>query len=75
MTNEVYERAKQLKDDIKAIDRQVKEVEKDHRWITTSTPNYKNDGASSLQFQKELVVWLKQTRDRYQKEFDDLDCN
>lgn len=74
MTNEIYEKAKQLKEDIKSINRQVNEVEKEHHWITTSTPNCNNDGASSLRFQKELVDWLKQTMERYQKEFDELIC-
>ena len=74
MTDEIYEKAKQLKDDIKSINRQVNEVEKERHWITTSTPNYNDDGALSRRFQKELVDWLKQTMERYQKEFDELCC-
>ena len=73
MTTDTYKKAKRLLEDIEAIDKQLKEVEQNHHWITTSTPNRQLDGASSLVFQKELVNWLKYTRDKYQKEFDELE--
>ena len=73
MTDEIFEKAKQLKNDIKAIKYQVEEKEKHHHWITTSTPNHK-DGASSMRFQEELLDWLKHKIDEYQKEFDELKC-
>ena len=72
MTPEIYDRAKELQNDIKAIDRQLKEVEENHHWITTSTPMRKDQGASSVRFQTDLVKWLRETRDNYQKEFNEL---
>lgn len=71
MTKDTYTKAKRLIEDIEAIDRQLEEVEKKKHWITTSTPR-KLEGASSYQFQKDLVNWLKQIREQYQKEFDEL---
>ena len=72
MTDEIYEKALQLKTDIKAISTQINEVEAYRHWITTSTPNHKDGGPWSLRFQKDLIDWLKNTMNRYQKEFDEL---
>ena len=72
MTPEIYDRAKQLQNDIKAINKQLKEVEEKRHWITTSTPDRNFEGASSVRFQRDLVKWLEETRDNYQKEFNEL---
>lgn len=71
MTVEVYEKAKDLIEDIEMIGRQLKEIETKHHWITTSTPNFPS-GPYSDRFQKDLHAWLKQIRGQYQKEFDEL---
>lgn len=71
MTKETYEKAETLLNDIKNISRQVKEVEKDHHWIITITPDNK-DVCYSVRFQKELIEWLKSKKEEYQKEFDEL---
>ena len=70
MTQEKYEKAKQLQEDIKSIDRQLKEKKEKRHWITTTTPNH--EGASSIVFQNDLVKFLEETREKYQKEFDEL---
>lgn len=72
MKKDTYEKAKRLITDIEKIDAQLKEKEKDHHWITTSTPYRKDDGACSMEFQDDLVKFLKDVRDRYQREFDEL---
>ena len=72
MTDEIYKKATQLQNDIQSIDRQLKEVQEERHWITTSTPMRKDQGASSVRFQNELVNWLKEIRDKYQKEFNEL---
>lgn len=72
MTNDTYKKAKRLIEDIEAIDRQLQEVEQKGHWITTSTPEHQLDGAPSFQFQKELVSWLKQIKEQYQHEFNEL---
>lgn len=72
MTKDTYIKAKRLIEDIEAMDKQIQEVERKNHWITTSTPDNQLDGAFSYQFQKDLINWLKQTREKYQKEFDEL---
>ena len=72
MTKDTYIKAKRLIEDIEAIDKQIQEVERKNHWITTSTPDNQLEGAFSYQFQKDLINWLKQTREKYQKEFDEL---
>jgi cob(I)alamin adenosyltransferase len=74
MTNELYEKAVELKKDIKAINKQIEEVKMYKHWITTSTPDYESRGASSRRFQEELIDWLEQKMNEYQKEFDELGC-
>lgn len=71
MTNDTYEKAKRLVEDIKGIDRQLREVEENNSWITISTPMIPM-GVYSLQFEKDLVNWLNQIKKQYQKEFDEL---
>lgn len=72
MTKDTYIKAKRLIEDIEAMDKQIQEVERKNHWITTSTPDNQLEGAFSYQFQKDLINWLKQTREKYQKEFDEL---
>lgn len=72
MTKDTYVKAKRLIEDIEAMDKQIQEVERNNHWITTSTPDNQLEGAFSYQFQKDLINWLKQTREKYQKEFDEL---
>ena len=71
MTVDTYEKAKNLMKDIEMLDRQLLELETSHHYVTTSTPNWRC-GPDSLRFQKDLTAWLKQIRDQYQKEFDEL---
>lgn len=72
MTKDTYIRAKRLIEDIEAMDKQIQEVERKNHWIITSTPDNQLEGAFSYQFQKDLINWLKQTKEKYQKEFDEL---
>ena len=71
MKREIYEKAKDLIDDIGRIDSQLYEVVNKQHWITISTPNNK-DLRYSLRFQNDLIEWLKVTKEKYQKEFDEL---
>lgn len=72
MKIETYKKAKTLLEDIEAINNQIKELKEKYPWITTSTPDYPSYGESSIRFRNELINWLKETRDKYQKEFDEL---
>ena len=72
MTKDTYIKAKRLIEDIETMDKQIQEVERKNHWITTSTPDNQLEEAFSYQFQKDLINWLKQTREKYQKEFDEL---
>ena len=72
MKIETYIKAKTLLEDIEAINNKIKELKEKYPWITTSTPDYPSDGASSIRFRNELINWLKETRKKKKKEFDEL---
>lgn len=71
MKIEVFERAKDLIDDISRIEKQVYECENQQHWIAISTPSNR-DLRYSLRFQNDLTKWLKSIKEKYQKEFDEL---
>ena len=71
MKREVYEKAKDLIEDIGCIERQVDESVSKQHWITISTPNNR-DLRYSLRFQNDLIEWLKFKKEEYQREFDEL---
>lgn len=71
MKREVYEKAKDLIDDINRLEKQVYECENQQHWITVSTPNNR-DLRYSLRFQNDLSAWLKSKIKEYQREFDEL---
>lgn len=71
MKREVYEKAKDLIDDIGRIEKQVYECENQQHWIAISTPNNR-DLRYSLRFQNDLTKWLKSKMEEYQREFDEL---
>ncbi len=71
MKIEVYEKAKDLIDDIGRIERQLNEAMNNQHWIAISTPNNR-DLRYSLRFQNDLIEWLKFKKEEYQREFDEL---
>lgn len=71
MTKAIFERAVQLNNDIKNMDKQIKEVIEDRHWISVVTPMRK-DLTYSSRFQEELLEWLIAKREEYQKEFEQL---
>ena len=71
MKIDTYNKAKDLIDDMKRIEKQVTEFYKDNHWIRISTPNYP-DSQYSVRVQKELVEWLMSKKEEYQREFDRL---
>lgn len=73
MTKETYKKAEQLIRDINEIKYHLKKKKEDKEWITISTP-YRKDYTLSSRFQKELINWLEQKQEEYQKEFDELGC-
>lgn len=73
MTKETYKKAEQLIRDINEIKYHLKKKKEDNEWITISTP-YRKDYTLSSRFQKELINWLEQKQEEYQKEFDELGC-
>lgn len=72
MTKSTFNKAVELNNDIKNLDKQIKEVMEDRHWISVVTPMRK-DLAYSCRFQEELLEWLKAKREEYQKEFEQLD--
>lgn len=73
MTKEVYQKARQLNDDIYILNSCLREVKKEHHWITICTPD-KKEVDISCKLQDELVTWMEQKKEEYQKEFDELGC-
>ena len=71
MKREVYEKAKDLIDDIGRIEQQLHESVNQQHWIAISTPNNR-DLRYSLRFQIDLTEWLKLKKEEYQREFDEL---
>ncbi len=73
MTKEIYQKARQLNDDIYILNSCLREVKERHHWITICTPN-KKEIDISCRLQDELVTWVEQKKEEYQKEFDELGC-
>ena len=71
MTEETYEIAKDLIEDINRIETQINEVKNNYGWITISTYDHPNI-AYSLRFQNDLIEWLTVKKEEYQKEFEEL---
>ena len=71
MTEGTYKKAVELKKDIYNMDKQIKEITEDRHWVVVVTPRTA-DLAYSHRFQKELLEWLKNKREEYQKEFEQL---
>lgn len=71
MNKEAYKKATRLNDDIWLINYHLSEAKEDKTWITISTP-FRKDKVLSSRFQRELIEWLEQKAEEYQKEFDEL---
>lgn len=71
MTEEIYNEAIKLHEDIRLIKYQLDEVEKREHWITIATP-YKKDACYSEKFQSELVKWLEGKLKDYEIKFAQL---
>ncbi len=71
MTEAIFQKAVELNNDIKNMDKQIKEVIEDRYWISVVTPRRK-ELAYSSRFQEELLEWLIAKRNEYQKEFEQL---
>lgn len=71
VNKEAYKKATRLNDDIWLINYHSSEAKEDKTWITISTP-FRKDKVLSSRFQRELIEWLEQKAEEYQKEFDEL---
>lgn len=72
MIKDTYIKAKRLIEDIEVMNKRIQEVERKGHWVTISTIDSQPEEEFSYQFQKDLMNWLKQTKEKYQKEFDEL---
>ena len=70
MTQETLEKAYTLNEDIRKIDR-VLDDNRNKRWIKVIGAR-NEENFYSVRFQNELAEWLKQKREQYQKELDDI---
>lgn len=72
MDKETYEKANELYKDISKLDKQIKDVKSNNSWLDIRTSIHSDFMGYSFRFRDELLVFMQNTRDRYQKEFDEL---
>ena len=70
MDKATLRKAKELESDIENIKRILKEYEEQHHWIQVVSPRI--DEGQSGRFQKDLAEWLKQKKEKYEKELAEL---
>lgn len=71
MTEEIYNEAVRLHEDINLIEYQLDEVKKRNHRISISTP-YEKDARFSEKFQRELIKWLEDKLEDYKVKFAQL---
>lgn len=71
MNIDVYNKAVTLVKDIDSLTRHINEVEQKRHWVSIVTPDNR-DLPHSLRLQSELVKWMKDKREEYEKEFNEL---
>ncbi|EGC75580.1 hypothetical protein HMPREF0490_00779 [Lachnospiraceae bacterium 6_1_37FAA] len=67
MNKEAYDKAKQLNNDIRAINYNLRKIKEDNVSIIIQTPF-----SFSSRLEREFIEWLEEKADEYQKEFDEL---
>lgn len=70
MDKATLRKAKELKSDIESIKRILNEYEEQHHWIQVVSPRIEE--GQSGRFQKDLAEWLKQKKEKYEKELAEL---
>ena len=70
MDKATLRKAKELESDIESIKRILNEYEEQHHWIQVVSPRTKE--GQSGRFQKDLAEWLKQKKEKYEKELAEL---
>lgn len=70
MDKATLRKAKELESDIENIKRILNEYEEQHHWIQVVSPRI--DEGQSGRFQKDLAEWLKQKKEKYEKELTEL---
>lgn len=69
MTKEILDKAKELEQDIRAIENILKD-RAEHKWIQVVSARTNN--VQTLRFQTELTEWLKEKKSQYEKELEEL---
>lgn len=72
MDKTIYKKANDLYKDIDKLNRQIKYIKENNTWISIMTPRDNDYMGYSTRFRDDLLVFMQNTRDRYQKEFDEL---
>lgn len=70
MDKATLRKAKELESDIESIRRILNEYEEQHHWIQVVSPRIEE--GQSGRFQKDLAEWLKQKKEKYEKELAEL---
>lgn len=70
MDKATLRKAKELESNIESIKRILNEYEEQHHWIQVVSPRIEE--GQSGRFQKDLAEWLKQKKEKYEKELAEL---
>lgn len=70
MDKATLRKAKELESDIESIKQILNEYEEQHHWIQVVSPRIEE--GQSGRFQKDLAEWLKQKKEKYEKELTEL---
>lgn len=73
MNKELFQEAKDLYKAINSLEKVIEEHEKENHWVTVYTPNHKDNLEFGWRFSDKLVKKLKELKDEYEKEFEELE--
>lgn len=73
MTKELFIEAENLYKAINSLKKVIEEHEKENHWVTVYTPNYEDSLEFGWRFSDKLVEKLKELKDEYEKEFEELE--
>lgn len=73
MNEKLLREANNLYKSIKSLEKVIEERENDGHYITIYTPNHKDNLEFGYDFTRRLVEKLKELKDEYEKEFEELE--
>lgn len=72
MTKDLFKEAENLYKTINSLEKIIIERETQNHWVSIYTPRYKDDLEFGFGFTDRLVEKLKELKEEYEKEFEEL---